>query len=145
MLPIFFSLKFVLPVLFILNLISIFIFRKELQYAKGPLVLFLLLICTFLFYRFLVAPAQTEKVQATRQTEINKEGWNYLNLPDLDADFQKKEIQAHYTNLYLFRLVGLQAAFAFIFSGIGLFVTSDKKLYAGFACAFLILTYLFIS
>ena len=145
MLPLLLNLKFVLPLLLLLNTISIYIFRKDLRFLKGPILLFVILLVTFLFYRFLVSPAQTEKIQASRNTEINKQGWDYLNQPDMDADFQKQEISYYQTNLVLFRIVGLQAVFSFIFCCIGIFITADKKLYAGFALGFFMMAFLFLT
>lgn len=145
MLPLLFNLKFVLPVLFGLNLLGIFIFRKELPFLKGTVLIFGLLLGLFIGYRFFLAPRQTQKIQASRQAIIKKEGWNYLNLPDTDATYQQKEIQAYEVTLLLFRLVGLQAVMGVLLCTIGIFVAADKKVYAGFAGGFLLLAYLFLT
>ena len=145
MLPLLLNLKLVLPSLLLLNLISIFIYRKDLRFIKGPILLFGLLMLSFLIYRFLISPGQSDKVQASRQTEIKNQGWDYLNNPKMDNEFQKQEISIKKTSLLLFRLMGLQAAFSFIFSCIGIFISADKKVYAGFALGFFILAFIFLT
>ena len=145
MLPILFNLKYVLPALLLINVASIYLFRKDFRFLKGPILFFVLLFLSFLVYRFLISPAQNQKVQASRQAVIDKQGWDYLGQPEVDADFQKKEMLYHQTNYMLFRVTGLQAAFSFIFCCIGLFITSDKRIYAGFALGFFMLAFLFLT
>ena len=145
MFPFLYNLKIVLPVLLLLNTIGLYIFRKDLKFIKGAILLFTLLLFAFLIYRFIVSPLQIKNVKASRQAEIKKQGWDYINNPEVDAAFNKKEIAYSQNNFLLFRLVGLQAAFAFIFSSIGLFISADKKIYAVFALTFFILAYIFLT
>ncbi|GEO04585.1 hypothetical protein AAE02nite_22490 [Adhaeribacter aerolatus] len=139
------NLKFVLPFLLIINVLTVLLYRKNLRYIKGPVIFFIILFGVFLGYRFLIFPVQQEKVQASRQAEIQKQKWDYLNDPEKDAAFAKQEINYQQNNLALFRITGLQAAFSAIFSCLGLFLAPDKKVHAGFAMGFFLLAFLFLT
>ena len=85
-----------------------------------------------------------QNVKAIRQAEIKKQGWDYINNLEIDAALKKQENAYSQNNFLLFRLVGLQAAFGFIFASIGFSLSADKKNYAVFAFTFFILAYIFL-
>lgn len=144
MLPLLFNLKLVLTILFVLNLLSVWLFKGEYRFVKGQLMFFALLVAAFLGYRLLVFPAVKKQVEQERNAEIKNQGWEYINQPEVDTAFKKREIENQQLNLALFKIAGLQAVFAFIFTLIGIFISTEKKLYAVYALGFFVVACLFL-
>ena len=139
------NLKIILPALLLLNTALLFCFKNSLRLVKGPFILFVVLLLLCLVYRVFVFPAVAQRVQAAQQQEIKKQGWEYINDPELDHRFIRQQQENELIRATLYRLVGLQAAFAFIFAVIGLFATADRKMYGLYALGFFVLSFLFLK
>lgn len=137
------NLKVVLAFLFILNVGFIFLFKGTFRFIKGQLLLFSLVLSTFLIYRLAIYPAEIKKIETAKTQEIKKYGWDYINQPDIDSAFIKQRDKINLINAALFRIAGIQAAFGFIFAAIGLFLTEEKKLYGLYMVGFLLVAVLF--
>lgn len=138
------NLKIVLPALLLLNAALLFFFKNPGRLIKGPFILFAVLLLLCLIYRFFVFPAVTQRVQAAQQQEIKKQGWEYINDPELDHSFARQQQENLMMRSLLYRLIGLQAAFAFVFATIGFFTAADRKLYGLYALGFFMLAFLFL-
>ncbi|RDC62596.1 hypothetical protein [Adhaeribacter pallidiroseus] len=139
------NLPIVLLLLLILNAALVFILKNPLRFIKGPFVLFMLLSLASLTYRFVIYPTTNKQIQKEKEAEINKRGWDYINDPDVDAAFIKREQKNMLLTGALFRIAGFQTAVAFILAVVGLFVSTDKKVYSLYALGFLVLAFIFLT
>ena len=139
------NLPLVLLLLFVLNTALVFIFKNSLRFIKGPFILFCLLSLASLTYRFIIYPTTNQQIQKEKTAEITKRGWNYINDPELDATFIKREQANRLVSGALFRITGFQTIAAFILATIGLFLSRDKKMHSLYALGFLVLAFLFLT
>ncbi|MDQ3291309.1 MAG: hypothetical protein M3Q05_08475 [Bacteroidota bacterium] len=139
------NLKIVLLILLILNAGLVVLLKNPFRFIKGPFALFCFLAILCLGYRFIFYPRIQKEIITEKQVEIKKRGWNYINDPDLDAAFNKRQQENSITSSALFRITGLQTVFAFITAALGVFLTQHKKVYGLYALGFLILAFLFLT
>ena len=139
------DLPIVLLSLVILNTALVFIFKNSLRFIKGPLILFCLLSLVSLTYRFTIYPKTNQQIQKEKQAEITKRGWDYINDPDVDAAFIKREQANMLINGALFRIAGFQTVAAFLLATVGIFISTDKKIHGLYALGFLVLAFLFLT
>lgn len=139
------DLKIILLFLLILNTVLVLIFKNPLRFVKGPIILFCILSLACLTYRFIVYPATNRQIQEEKKTEINKRGWEYINDPDVDAAFVKREQTNRLVSGALFRIAGFQTVAACILALVGLFISGNKKEYSLYALGFLVLAFLFLT
>lgn len=145
MLSLLLDLKSVLLILVLVNLATLFIFRQDFRFVKGQLIIFGILMTSFLVYRSFIYPATEKKIEEEKAIQVKKFGWQYLGEPDIDAGFTKRKEQNRLISMLLFRITGIQAAFSFVFAMIGFFITSDKKIYGLYALGFFGVAFFFFS
>jgi hypothetical protein len=139
------NLSYILLLLLVLNTALVYIFKNPLRFIKGPFLLFCLLSIACLTYRFVVYPATNRQIQKEKEAEINKRGWEYMNDPDVDAAFIKREQTNMLLTGALFRIAGFQTIAAFIMAAVGFFTSGDKKIHGLYAAGFLVLAFMFLT